>query len=376
MKTHPFTIAVEDSVLTDLEQRLAATRLAGNVDKESWNYGTSPAYINELLEYWQDTFDWRKAEKKLNQLPQYKTNIDGMDIHFIHQKTNDPKAPTMILLHGWPDSFIRFNKILPLLTHPADGEQGFNVIVPSIPGFGFSSKPQAPGWTVKSSAHIFTQLMGGLGYTSYIAVGGDGGSPIAQLMAHQAPEAVKGVYLTDRGFTASAPDPATQSEAEKAYFQAMQMYSFTEGAYAMLQMTKPQTLAYGLNDSPVGLASWIIEKFYGWSDNGGNLDNTFTKDELLTNIMIYWATQTIDSSIRVYREELLSPSIPAGTFLKAPTGFGLFPKEAAGVFPPEELLKRDFNLVYRSELAHGGHFTAMEQPKLMASDLRAFSSKL
>ena len=376
MKIYPFTIKVEDSVLKDLQQRLAVARFPGNVDEDSWNYGTSPAYLRQLVQYWRDTFDWRKAEKELNELPQYKVKIDNTDIHFIHQKADGPKAPTMILLHGWPDSFIRFKKMLPLLSHPAGGQQSFNVVIPSIPGFGFSSKPQAPGWTVKSSAHIFTQLMNKLGYKHYIAVGGDGGSPIAQLMAYEGPEAVKGVYLTDRGFTAREPDPATQGAAEKEYFQAMQMYSFSEGAYAMLQMTKPQTLADGLNDSPIGLASWIVEKFYGWSDNGGNLDSTFSKDELLTNIMIYWVTQTIDSSIRGYREELLSPSIPAGSFLKTPTGFGLFPKEAAGVFPPEELLERECNIVHRSELAHGGHFTGMEQPKLMADDLRKFSSKL
>jgi len=212
-----------------------------------------------------------------------------------------------------------------------------------------------------------------LSYTSYITVGGDGGSPIAQLMAHEAPDAVRGVYLTDRGFTASEPDAATQSDAEKAYFQAMHMYSFGEGAYAMLQMTKPQTLAFGLNDSPVGLAAWIIEKFYGWSDINSDLETIYTKDELLTNIMIYWVTQTIGSSVRSYREELMSPSIPAGTYLKSPTGFGLFPKEAAGVLPPMELLERDFNLVHHTQFSHGGHFTAMEQPEAMAEDLRNFS---
>lgn len=376
MNVQPFTIAVEDSILTDLHQRLAQARFPGNVDEDSWNYGTSPAYMNELVKYWRTGFDWRKAEQKLNELPQYKVKINNMDIHFIHQKADDPNAKTLILLHGWPDSFIRFAKILPMLSQPKDSGQSFNVVVPSIPGFGFSDKPKMPGWTVKSTAPVLTQLMSELGYTSYIAVGGDGGSPIAQLMAYEDPKAVKGVYLTDRGFTARDPDPATQSAAEKEYFQAMQMYSFSEGAYAMVQMTKPQTLSYGLNDSPIGLAAWMLERFYGWSDNGGNLDNSFSKEELVTNIMIYWATQTIDSSIRVYREELMSPSIPAGSFLKTPTGFGLFPKEAPGVFPPMELLKREFNIVHRTEFAHGGHFTAMEQPTVMAEDLRKFSSKL
>ena len=203
MQVNPFAIAVDDSVLTDLRQRLESTRVPGNVDSDSWKYGANPAYMDELLEYWRDTFDWRKAEKKLNELPHYKVTIDSMDIHVVHQPSDDPKASTLLLLHGWPDSFVRFSKILPLLSHPTGGKQSFNVVIPSIPGFGFSDKPQAPGWTVKSSAHAFTQLMSGLGYTSYIAVGGDGGSPIAQLMAYEDPGAVKGVYLTDRGFTAS-----------------------------------------------------------------------------------------------------------------------------------------------------------------------------
>lgn len=376
MNINPFTIAIKDTVLDDLQHRLAQTRFPGNVDKDSWSYGTSPAYMNELVEYWRNSFSWRKVEEDLNKLPHYKATIEDLDVHFIHQKSNDPNAPTLILLHGYPDSFVRFNKILPLLSHPTDGRQSFNVVIPSIPGYTFSEKPRSSGWTVKSTAHIFVQLMKGLGYDSYIAVGGDGGSPIAQLMAHEAPTAVKGVYLNDRGFTAHTPDSTTQSTAEKEYFQAMQGFSFTEGAYAMMQMTKPQTLAYGLNDSPVGLAAWIVEKFHGWSDHDGNLDTTFSKEDLLTNVTLYWMTQTIDSAMRDYREELLSPSIAPGTFLATPTGFGLFPKEAAGVFPPSELLERDFNVIHRTEFPHGGHFTAMEQPNLMAADLQDFSAKL
>lgn len=375
MNIRPFTIAIEGEVLVDLHRRLNATRFPDDVDADSWSYGASPRYMRELVSYWKDSFDWRKAEAILNQIPQYKATIEGLDVHFIHVKSDDPKAPTVILLHGWPDSFIRFQKILPLLTHPANSKQSFNVVVPSIPGFGFSDKPQTQAWTVKSSAHILVQLMQGLGYTSYITAGGDGGSPVAQLMAYEDSATVKGVYLNDLGFSTGSPDPTTLTDAEKQYLQEMEMNSFSEGAYAMLQMTKPQTLSYGLNDSPTGLAAWIVEKFHGWSDHDEDLDATFTKDELLANIMIYWATQTISSSIRGYREEMMSPSIPANAFLKTPTGVGLFPKEAAG-YPPVEFTKRGFNIIHRTEFAHGGHFTAMEQPSLMAEDLRRFNAKL
>lgn len=252
-------------------------------------------------------------------------------------------------------------------------DQSFDVIVPSIPGMGFSGRPTERGWNMRRSAEVLAKLMTEvLGYEKFVAFGGDGGGTISQVLGISFPEAVKAIYITDLGYQATMNlDPQSLNSEEQKFLQAAQGTAFQEGAYAMLQMTKPQSLAFGLNDSPVGLAAWILEKFQSWSDCDGDIEKRFTKDELLTNIMIYWVTQTIGSSLRSYREDMLSPSLKPGERVTVPVGVGVFPHELFPV-PPRSLGKRTLNVQRWVEIPHGGHFTAWEEPKLVAEEIRAF----
>ena len=382
MKTQPFQINVSQTVLDDLRERLARTRWPDEVEGAGWDYGSSLGYMKELTAYWQDGFDWRKQEAALNGFAHFKTEIDGFGIHFIHEKGKGPNPTPLLLLHGWPDSFYRFYKIIAMLTDPekygGKAEDSFDVIVPSLPGFGFSEHSLARGGV--DSSELFTRLMTDvLGYERFGIQGGDGGSPIAQFMANAHPEAVDGIHLTDLGWhnvlTADAPN---LSPAEHEYLKTLEQSSFTEGAYAMIQGTKPQTLAYGLNDSPVALAAWIIEKFRAWSDCDGNVEVKFSKDELLTNVMIYWATQTINSSIRGYydgmhrqwNEETQDESAQNN---KVPVGMAIFPKDNP---PPRETAERFFNVQRFTKMPTGGHFAALEEPELLVNDLRAFYKQI
>jgi len=296
-------------------------------------------------------------------------------IHFIHERGKGPNPLPLILTHGWPDSFYRMHKIIPMLTDPesfgGDAADSFDVIVPSIPGFGFSDPVRKPGWTVKQTAELWASLMQDvLGYQRYAAAGGDGGSPISQLLALNSPALVIGIHLTDIGFQATMNlDPSSLTPAEQQYLGAMQQRFFQEGGYIMIQSTKPQTLAYGLCDSPVGLAAWIIEKFYGWSDIDGDIEREYTKDELLTNIMIYWVTQTINPSIRSYYEESHAPSLKPGQRVEVPVAMALFPKDTP---PPRALAERTLRIERWTEMPRGGHFPALEVPELYVGDLQAF----
>lgn len=376
MKTKSFTIKVPQKVLTDLQTRLKRTRWPDEVEGAGWDYGTNLGYMKELTNYWKNKYDWCKQEKALNEFSHFKANVDGFNIHFIHEKGKGPNPTPLLLLHGWPDSFYRFYKIIPMLTDPVKyggkAEDSFDVIVPSLPGFGFSDRSLKRGGV--DSSELFMRLMTGvLGYEQFSIQGGDGGSPIAQFMANAHPEAVAGIHLTDLGWhnvlTADAPN---LSPAEHEYLKRLEESSFTEGAYAMIQGTKPQTLAYGLNDSPVALAAWIIEKFRTWSDCGGNIENRFSKDELLTNIMIYWVTQTINSSIRGYydgmhRQWSEGTQDKSSQNNKVPVGMAIFPKDNP---PPRETAERFLNVQRFAELSSGGHFAALEVPDLFVQDLR------
>jgi pimeloyl-ACP methyl ester carboxylesterase len=378
MAVKPFRIDVSQDVLDDLRDRLACTRWPDEVEGAGWEYGTNLDYLKELTAYWQHTFDWRAQESRLNQLAHFKTDIDGHSIHFIHERGKGPRPLPLILFHGWPDSFYRYFKVIEPLTDPArfgaDPADAFDVIVPSLPGFGFSDRPTVRGWRAAEANALWAKLMSDeLGYRHYGAAGGDTGSPVAQLLALTHPEAVVGIHLTDIGWhntNATYPD---LTPAEQQYLAAGQGWAFQEGAYVLIQATKPQTLAYGLSDSPAGLAAWIVEKFRTWSDCQGEVERRYTKDELLTNVMIYWATETINSSIRTYYEEFHHPSLTAGQRIDVPVALALFPKDPPlGATLPRTLAERSLRIERWTEMPRGGHFAALEEPELLVEDLRTF----
>lgn len=373
----PFKIEVEQAVLDDLQMRLKNTRWPDEPANAGWSYGTNPEYLRELVTYWQTSYDWRKHEAALNQFPQFKTTINNISIHFIYVKGKGDNRRPLLLTHGWPDSFYRFHKVIPMLTDPVayggKAEDAFDVIIPSVPGFGFSDRVAL---NLDSVARIWQELMTDvLGYNSYFAAGGDVGTGITKSLANQFPASVKAIHLTDVGYPTGMEDWSTMSTAEQEFGKFIQQWWYTEGAYNMIQATKPQTLGYALNDSPVGLASWILEKFNGWSDTKGNIENSFTKDELLTNIMIYWVTQTINSSIRSYCEEGRAawsgqPS-PTSQYVNTPTGVSSFPAEAP---VPIEWAQRMVNVQSFNKLPKGGHFAALEVPEIWVNELRTFFS--
>jgi pimeloyl-ACP methyl ester carboxylesterase len=372
----PFRIEVAQSVLEDLKSRLQRTRWADAPENAGWNYGTNPDYLRELVDYWINQYDWRKQEAALNQLQHFKTTVDGVGIHFIHVKGKGKNPKPLLLLHGWPDSFYRFYKVIPMLTDPAsyggNPNESYDVIVPSLPGFGFSDHVAlADDSTAKILANLMTEV---LGYKTFVAAGGDMGTGIIKSLAIHYPQAVTAIHLTDVGYPNGSEDWSKMSPAEQEFGQVIQRWWYTEGAYNMLQSTKPQTVALGLNDSPVGLASWILEKFNTWSDNKGNIENSFTKDELLTNIMIYWVTETINTSMRTYlenaRASYATPQGPqAPVRVEVPTGVAVFPGEAP---LPKEWAERMVNVKRFTKMPKGGHFAALEEPKLWVGELNAF----
>lgn len=378
----PFEIQVPDEVLGDLTRRLKNTRWTHPVKDTGWEYGTNISYLKELTAYWLDSYNWRDQERELNRFDHFTAEIDDYDLHFIHQKGRGPTHIPILLLHGWPDSFYRFHKLIPLLTDPipenADPAFCFDVVVPSLPGFGFTRSPAniPQVQPLRHNASLLFRLMTEiLGYDQFVIAGGDGGSPLAQVMAIDHPESVSAIYLTDLGWQNSSIDQTSLSHKEKHYLEETRKLFMKQSAYVMLQATKPQTLAYSLNDSPVGLASWMLDRFYFWCDCQGDLEKSFSKDELLTNLMIYWVTQTIASSIRSYRMDIRSPSLTAKDYVKVPVGLGLFPKDIGGI-PPRELAERTLHVQHWTEMARGGHFTAWEEPELMAADLVTFFQKI
>jgi microsomal epoxide hydrolase len=375
MNIPSFTIDIPQATLDDLRERLGRTRWPEEIEGAGWDYGTNLDYLKSLVDYWQHTFDWRAQEAKLNQFAHFRTEIDGLGIHFLYERGKGPNPTPLILTHGWPDSFYRMHKILPLLTDPAryggSPSDSFDVIVPSLPGFGFSD-PSRRSVTMAQTAELWARLMRDvLGYQRYGAAGGDFGSGITQLLALAHPESVVGIHVTDLGFYNLQSGQPDLSEAERRYLGAQQGWFFQEGAYGMIQGSKPQSLAYGLNDSPVGLAGWIVEKFRAWSDCEGDVERRFSKDELLTNIMIYWVTQTINSSFGYYRD-MNTPKLQPGQHIEVPAGFARFPKDIPGIDPPRELAERHLRIARWTQMPSGGHFAALEEPALLAEDMHAF----
>lgn len=377
-----FTIAVPDQAIEGLRQRLALTRLPDQIADTTWEYGTDREFLVELLDYWQNDFDWRSQEQMLNAFDQYKTTIDELDIHFIHQRSPHPEAIPLLIVHGWPGSIAEFHKIIDPLTNPtAHGGQAsdaFHVIAPSLPGFGFSDKPTVPGYSPEKIAHVLAALMEKLGYQRYGLQGGDWGAIINRYLAASYPERLIGLHSNFvLAGNADGQANATPEELEKRDIR--EAYMSNERGYQQIQGTKPQSLGYALNDSPAGLAAWIVEKFHGWSDipqnQRGVLRDKFTMDELLTNISIYWFTETITSSMRIYYENRSAPRIggPLG-YIDVPTGGAIFPAEIAAT--PRGWAERSYNIVRWTVMPRGGHFAAMEEPELLIDDVRAFYAEL
>ena len=369
----PFEIHVDDAVLDDLRARLDATRWPDEVDGAGWTMGSNLAYMKDLAAYWRDGYDWREQERRLNALPQFRAEIDGLGIHFVHIEGKGPDPFPLIVSHGWPGSFFEMYKIAGPLTDPAahggDPADAFHLVVPSLIGYGFSDASREPGMTTHRMAELFGTLMiDTLGYERFGAQGGDWGSAVTSSLAEQYPANVAGIHLNlVIGRMARLAGEAASPEVE-AYRAEMARWVRDESAYSIMQGTKPQTLGYALNDSPVGLAGWIVEKWRAWSDCGGDVERSYTKDELLTNVMIYWVTQTINSSVRLYREN-------RGEFgrtgrIETPTAVAMFPKEIS--HPPRGLVERGYNVQRWTEMPRGGHFAAMEEPELLVEDVRAF----
>jgi epoxide hydrolase len=382
----PFKIQVPDTVLADLKRRLAQARFADEFPDAGWDYGTNLAYLKSLVEYWRDKYDWRAQEKRLNAFDQFKTNIDGVDIHFIHQRSRNPNAMPLLLLNGWPSSIVEYEKVIGPLT-----ENGFHVVIPSMPGFGFSGKQRDRGYDPERIARMWVQLMARLGYTRYAAHGSDWGNSIATRVALDDPTHVVALHIAGCGGPPAAPAANVGDQARRLSLPNSAVNAAHNLGYQEIQSTKPQTLGQGLSDSPVGLASWIIEKWYGWADHDGDLEKVFTKDELLTNIMIYWVTNSGTSSARIYYESrhMLGGLAPTPfprpeARVSAPTGCGSFPLQydrranPVDTSSPEarKAAEARYNVVHFTTMPHGGHFPALEQPKLWMEDLRAFFAAL
>ena len=381
MTVQPYRIEVPIPVLDDLRDRLTKTRFIGGMADTGWDRGTDNDYLKNLCDYWRRDFNWRAQERYLNSFKHFRAEVDGIGIHFIHERGRGPNPIPLLLIHGWPDSFARFLKVIPMLTDPpargASQQPSFDVIVPSLPGFGFSDRPQKQGLTFKLGDLFHKLMVEELNYPRFAVQGGDWGATVAEHMARSHASSLIGIHLTDVPFFHMFQKPGDLSGAEEKYLKKMQQFQQTEGAYALIQSTRPQTLACGLNDSPAGLAAWMIEKFRSWSDCDGDLESRFTRDEILTHIMIYWATQTIDSSFAPYYDmanagpmRWIAETVKTWVGSSAvPAGFALFPKDL--VTPPRTWAERFFNVQRWAEMPRGGHFAAMEEPELFAGDLRA-----
>lgn len=302
----PFTIAIPDADVADLKARLAATRLPQSLPDVGWSYGMASQALASFVRYWGQDYDWRAAEQRLNQFPHFIDEIDGQSVHFVHVRGRGTTNVPLLLTNGWPSNFAELLPLVPLLTAAVDGV-GFDVVIPSLPGYGFSSQPQKPGMSLSAVAPLWAELMTRLHYPKFLVSGSDMGGGVEMALVRDFPERLIGAHYVNvySGF----PAPQDPSPEERQFLDRMQYWNFSEGAYAMVQGTKPATLAVGLNNSPAGLAAWILEKFYAWSDNGGDLANVFERDDLATILSIYWFTQTIGSSVRLYKEAFGDPQL-------------------------------------------------------------------
>jgi len=351
----PFHVEIHQAQLDDLHTRLDMTRWPTEPDGASWDYGIPLAHLKELADHWRHRYDWRVHEARINKFPQYLTEIDGQPIHFLHVRSDRTDALPLLLTHGWPSSMLEFESVIGPLT------KDFHLVLPSLPGFAFSSPARETGWTVPRIARAWAELMRRLGYSRYGVHGGDWGALVSRELGRLRSDQVVGVHLT---FLLSTPpdDPAALTEPEQARLGRLRQFAETGSGYRHIQATRPHTLAYGLTDSPVGLLAWIAEKFEEWTDT------PVDRDSLLTNVMLYWLTRTAGSAARIYKDaaDSLGPAQPSST----PTGIALFPKEIGA--PVRAFAERTDAIVRWTEFPRGGHFPAMEQPDRLAGDIRAF----
>jgi pimeloyl-ACP methyl ester carboxylesterase len=371
-----FRIAASEQALDDLKRRLRATRWPEREVVSDWSQGTPLAYVQEVCAYWAEKYDWRQREALLNRFPQFRTEIDGLGIHFVHARSPHANALPLILTHGWPGSIVEFQKVLGPLTDPpshgGDARDAFHVVCPSLPGYGFSDKPTAAGWNVDRIGRAHAALMARLGYGRYVAQGGDWGAMVTTATGLQDREHCAAIHLN---MVIASPDPATMSdltEREKSALAGMQHYGEWDSGYSKEQSTRPQTVGYGLTDSPAGQAAWILEKFWAWTDSDGHPENVLTRDELIDNLMLYWLPANAASSARLYWESFRMPNLAE---VPIPTGASIFPKE---IFRASKRWaeKRFTNLIHWNELPKGGHFAAFEQPELFVGEVRTCFRKL
>lgn len=370
----PFRIDVPQADLDDLNARLARTRWPDELPGVGWSYGVPASYLTGLAEYWRTSYDWRSQEAKLNAFPQFTTTIDGQNIHFLHVRSPEPDALPLIITHGWPGSIVELMDIIGPLTDPrahgGDPADAFHVIAPSMPGFGFSGPTRETGWDMSRIAHAWSELMRRLGYERYGAQGGDTGAVISPMLGRIDSEHVVGVHVNGSlGFPTGDPEEmAGLNDAELARLDAMQRQMQDGAGYAIMQSTRPQTLGYGLADSPAGQLAWIVEKFKEWTDPAAELpEDAVDRDLMLTDVSVYWLTGTATSSARLYKEGPASWGQPTERS-EVPSGVAVFP----GDFGVRRIAERDNNVVHWSEFERGGHFPAMEVPDLLVGDVRTF----
>ena len=380
-----FSIDVPQAVLDELQQRLERARFAEDFANDDWSYGTNGAYLQELVAYWATDYDWRATEREINALPHFKTEIDGAPIHFVHVKGKGPNPHPIILNHGWPWTFWDMQKIIGPLADPAahggDPADAFDVVVPSLPGFGFSTPLRKPGLHFHNTPDLWVKLMDRLGYERFATQGGDFGAMLSLQLAHKYPERVTGMHVhlavpLDVFGGAMIPEEDFAPD-ERHMFERTRNFAAAESAYMALHSTKPATLAQALNDSPIGLLSWILEKRRTWSDSHGDVESRFSKKALIDTIMIYWITQSIGTTMRYYYEaahDLWAPVHDRPRLVDVPVGFLHMPGDI--VLAPRKWLERVFNLVSWSELPAGGHFAPMEEPEGVIADIRQFFRKI
>ena len=369
---NPFKIAVGDDVLSDLRSRLRHTRWPDAQVVDDWSQGTPLAWLQSICRYWADGYDWRAREAKLNRFAQFTTDIDGLPIHFVHARSPHANAMPLLITHGWPGSIVEFHKVIEPLTNPTafggDARDAFHVVCPSLPGFAFSGKPTTTGWGVDRIAAAWAVLMHSLGYERYAAQGGDWGSAVTTSLGAQDPQHCAGIHITLAMGSRPTTDDDTSAEVVRA-LKGAKHYQDWDSGYSKQQATRPQTLAYGLNDSPAGQAAWILEKFWAWTDCDGHPENILSRDELLDNVMLYWVNACAASSARLYWESFgKRRGVKQVTI---PTGVAVYPKE---IIPPvRKWMESDFtNIQHWREMPKGGHFAAFEQPELFINDVREF----
>jgi pimeloyl-ACP methyl ester carboxylesterase len=371
----PFRVDVAGGELADLRERLKRTRWPDAETVDDWSQGVPLAYLREVCDHWATGYDWRQAERRLNAWPQFRTEIDGLGIHFIHASSPHEAALPLIITHGWPGSVVEFLKVIGPLTEPDDPADAFHVVCPSLPGYGFSDKPSSPGWGVHKIAAAWTVLMDRLGYQRYGAVGGDWGTSVSAIVGQRDPEHVAGIHLVP---PLAPPDPATfnsLTDTEQRALAALRHVEKEESGYSGQMATKPQTVGYALADSPVGLCAWILEKFREWTDCDGDPENALTRDEMLDNITLYWLTGTATSAARLYWESFAEISAifteSVVDSVTVPTGCSILPKEIPRV-SRRWAARRFTNILHWNELDQGGHFAAFEQPELFVNEVRQF----